>query len=694
MDDDEMIDGSAAQRRFAEDRSASPSAARAASATMPALSDSQSGSATIGVRLFDPNRFLGVVAVLFWPLKFFPILLIPAVLLAGLTMYKHWNDIAADLHQLLGEFSFIVHLLLSLLIINLGVRLAMGAVVRAFGAPVRDFGLIFFLGMVPRFYVDRSAIPRLDRSGQLWAYGAPLLVRLGFFAFGMLAWATYRSNETWISSLALLVSQAGLWSFLFAIMPFMPGDGYNWLAVYFRQPILRQKAFMALNAKLRGRQLPPGMRGQTSMLIVFAVGIILAIVAFGLATLTIAAVLLTRQMQGLGAVIFLALVAGFVIWILSFRAMRPQRKQQQVRLLRSAMAGQADAAEAESAPTPARRTRHWLIWAGVAAALITVAFLPSSYDPAGPFEILPVHSSKVIARTNGTVVDVLIREGDSVRAGQVLARLSSGDQQRDLDLTRAELDGAVAQLAALKDNASNAGVREAAQSEVERLRRQFDTDQTELERTVIRAPVAGFIAKPNPQFLNGVWLNAGDDFLQIDDAKVVEAEIGIAEDDIALVQPGAQVRLRPWSEGNREIVGRVTAIAPTAWNKPDNKVIGGHDALRNAGVLPRSARIADEADDLDNTEPSNIVRVNASSANADPSEGRPSMRRKSRATEADKSDNSNVVRVKASVANADASLRPAMTGYAKISGPSMRVWEAYRRLCVRFFTVELWAWVP
>ena len=385
MDGDEAIDGSELRRRFAE---AATLSAEAGMTRTGGFSDYQSSPTTL--RLFDPNRFLAVIAVLFWPLRFFPIVLIPAVFLAGLTMFKHWNGIMADLHRLLGEFSFLVHLVLSLLVINLGARVAMGAAVRASGGAVHNFGFIFFLGIVPRFYVDRSAIPRLDRHGQLWAYGAPLLVRLGFFAFGMLAWATYRSNGTWAANLALLISQAGLWSFLFAAMPFMLGDGYSWLAIYFRQPALRQKALIALNAKLQGKKLPPGFRrSELPLLIFFAVGVILTLAALALGILIVAALLLTRSLQGIGFVVFLGLAAGFVTWLISFRAMRPQRRRQQVRLYRELMAGQADAAEPKPARPPWWRERRAMSWIGAAVVLILVAFLPYSYDPAGPFEILP-----------------------------------------------------------------------------------------------------------------------------------------------------------------------------------------------------------------------------------------------------------------------------------------------------------------
>jgi hypothetical protein len=53
-----------------------------------------------------------------------------------------------------------------------------------------------------------------------------------------------------------------------------------------------------------------------------------------------------------------------------------------------------------------------------------------------------------------------------------------------------------------------------------------------------------------------------------------------------------------------------------------------------------------------------------------------------------------VVRVGASIANSEDVLRPAMTGYAKIEGQDMRVWEAFLRRIIRIFRVEMWSWIP
>ena len=643
------------------------------------------------IRLFDPNRLLAVIAVLFWPLRYFPVVLVPAVILAGLTAFKHWSDISIDLRRLFGEFSFIVHLLLSLLIINFSARLAMGAVIRACGGTVREFGLGFFLGFIPRFYVDRSSIARLDRQSQLWAFGAPLLTRLSYFAFGVLAWATYRTDGTWFANLALLVSQVGLWAFLFAAMPLLPGDGYNWLATFFRQPLLRQKALMVLNAKLRGRPLPPRVTpGEVKFLVVFAVTSMFVLIFIAVVLLTIWGTLLTRNLQGVGALIFLVIMASFAAWLFRLKERVAGRDGQarEARLLRAAVLGQAHASAAKSPASPKQRKRRLMIGMAVSAALIGAMFLPCSYDPAGPFKILPSQRSEAVAGADGEIVDVAVREGDWVNAGQVLAHSSSTVQQRDVALTRGSLRDAEAQLAQISGNDRS---HDAAQQEVERLRSQLENDEAQLERTTIRAPSAGFVTTPNAQLLTGVRLHAGDKFLQIDNTKVVKAEIAIPQSDVSLVKPGDKVRLRPWSEGSREIEGHVTAIAAAADSAGDGvtrrrrRLVEGESFQRAATIEQQAISATPE------------MRGNNSSVARD---GTPVAERFGAMTEhrpagsvADSTENG-VIRVEASVSNVETGLRTAMSGYAKISGPEMTVGQAYLRLFLRFLTVELWSWVP
>jgi hypothetical protein len=47
-----------------------------------------------------------------------------------------------------------------------------------------------------------------------------------------------------------------------------------------------------------------------------------------------------------------------------------------------------------------------------------------------------------------------------------------------------------------------------------------------------------------------------------------------------------------------------------------------------------------------------------------------------------------------SLSNPGGSLRPAMSGYAKIDGEDMRVWQAFTRRIIHVIRVEIWSWIP
>ena len=53
-----------------------------------------------------------------------------------------------------------------------------------------------------------------------------------------------------------------------------------------------------------------------------------------------------------------------------------------------------------------------------------------------------------------------------------------------------------------------------------------------------------------------------------------------------------------------------------------------------------------------------------------------------------------VVRVMTDIPNDDGFLKSQMTGYAKITGRDMPVWEAFSRMLVRYFKIEMWSWIP
>jgi hypothetical protein len=166
----------------------------------------------------------------------------------------------------------------------------------------------------------------------------------------------------------------------------------------------------------------------------------------------------------------------------------------------------------------------------------------------------------------------------------------------------------------------------------------------------------------------GTWLNAGDEVLQIDDTRNLEARIEIPQGDIDLVRQGETVRLRSWSERSGDIAGRVIEIAP--------------EAKQNAFGIPR--RDNELVRPAPNSQSRTLIIRNGEAAD------------RSSETAAGASENvdADVVRVYASIVNPAGLLIPGMRGFAKLGGREMQVWSACLRLFIRFFTVQIWSWIP
>ncbi len=130
-----------------------------------------------------------------------------------------------------------------------------------------------------------------------------------------------------------------------------------------------------------------------------------------------------------------------------------------------------------------------------------------------------------------------------------------------LDQDVANLNIALASLDLVKSGATPAEL-DAARAEVRRLSHEVDFFRDQVERTNVRAPVAGRVITPNVELLSGKYLSTGQPFLDIEDTRVARVEIEVPETDMEQVDVGRTVRIKPWGYSDRLIVGEVTAVAP------------------------------------------------------------------------------------------------------------------------------------
>jgi len=208
----------------------------------------------------------------------------------------------------------------------------------------------------------------------------------------------------------------------------------------------------------------------------------------------------------------------------------------------------------------------------------------------------------VSSKITGRLAEVLIEEGESVAAGQVLARLDDVDARAALELAQARLDAARAQLGQIEAQLEQARRDARRQQELrakglnseqalETARTQVRTLSAELEaqrgqvgvaeaqmrvaqvdhdNTVVRAPFAGVIVAKAAQPGEIVSpISAGGGFTRtgigtIVDMDSLEIEVDVNEAYINRVRPGQPVQAVLDAYPDWKIPASVIAIIPTA----------------------------------------------------------------------------------------------------------------------------------
>ncbi len=224
-----------------------------------------------------------------------------------------------------------------------------------------------------------------------------------------------------------------------------------------------------------------------------------------------------------------------------------------------------------------------------AAAPVALEFLPQEIVTASPVELRQVlllsgslralDLATVKARVAGEVRDILVREGEAVRAGQVVAKMDSTEYEAKLAQARGNLNSAKAQQEiAAKARDNNAALVErgfisknafdnsasqyaGAKASVDAAQGALDVAQKQLNDTVLRAPISGLVSARNAQ--PGEKVSPDYKLLEIVNLQKMELEAAVPASEIARIAIGQSVRLH--IEGMpQSFDGKVVRINPAA----------------------------------------------------------------------------------------------------------------------------------
>ncbi len=225
--------------------------------------------------------------------------------------------------------------------------------------------------------------------------------------------------------------------------------------------------------------------------------------------------------------------------------------------------------------------------AAAAAPTAGLEFLPQEIVAAEPVELRQmlqlsgslraVDLATVKSKVAGDVREVLAREGEAVRAGQIVARIDPTEYEARVAQARGNLNNARAQLeiaSKARDNNlalvekgfisrnafdNSAHQYEAARASVEAAQGALDIVLKSLNDTVLRAPISGLVSVRYAQ--PGEKLPADSKLLDIVNLQKLELEAAVPASDIAQVAIGQAVEVHVEGQSGT-FEGKVVRINP------------------------------------------------------------------------------------------------------------------------------------
>ena len=194
------------------------------------------------------------------------------------------------------------------------------------------------------------------------------------------------------------------------------------------------------------------------------------------------------------------------------------------------------------------------------------------YRVSAPFSFVPVDRQLVDAPFAGTIAEVFKDVGDTVQAGEEIARLDTRELELEASSKRKEATGARMEADSFRgrrseDPTASAQAR-AKEAQAESLDEQVRLIETKIERASIKAPMNGVILQvPGGTDLKerrGTTVNQGDQLVLVGEPGNLRVQIAVADRDIQNVHVGQEGTLATAARPNVKVPIKVESIVEAA----------------------------------------------------------------------------------------------------------------------------------
>lgn len=232
------------------------------------------------------------------------------------------------------------------------------------------------------------------------------------------------------------------------------------------------------------------------------------------------------------------------------------------------------------------RSQRALILGATAAALVLLAAVPIPMRVDGSATVAAASTAQVEPAVAGVVRKVYVREGEHVQEGAVLADLDDWNYSAALSEAQSKYQSALSETnrALAGNDGEEGGIRQLQAQywagEVRRL-------QEQLDKTHLRAPIAGWVTTEHVEDMAGRKLAPGDSFAQIADSSAATIDVAIDEADVSLLRAGDRATVKLESYPVKTFHGAVALVTPVSHLVQDERLFYARVAVPNSEGLMR-----------------------------------------------------------------------------------------------------------
>jgi membrane fusion protein, multidrug efflux system len=171
-------------------------------------------------------------------------------------------------------------------------------------------------------------------------------------------------------------------------------------------------------------------------------------------------------------------------------------------------------------------------------------------------------SVDISSKTSNVVTAVRFRDGERVRAGQLLVQLDDASARADVAAAVAAVTESESQYNRSRELLNTQALSKSSFDQLEATlksnRAKQQSAQARLEDTVIRAPFSGRVGLRRVSV--GTLISPGDVITTLDDTSVIKLDFSVPESFVALLREGLAVRATAPAFPGRNFAGKVASI--------------------------------------------------------------------------------------------------------------------------------------